>query len=75
MTNGVHHIEELVRIGLLKEDEAEHLIEEIEEDLQAINDCTDDIENDDNDNKKDSDSDASSSDGDKEEVGEEEDRV
>jgi hypothetical protein len=25
LTNGVHYIEELVRIGLLKEDEAEHL--------------------------------------------------
>jgi hypothetical protein len=39
LTNGVHYIEELVRIGLLKEDEAEHLVEEIEEELDEIMSC------------------------------------
>jgi hypothetical protein len=39
LNSGVRHINLLVEVGLLKEIEAEHFIEEIEEHLKAVNSC------------------------------------
>ena len=40
LNGGIHHLGKLVRHGLLKEDEAEHLVEEIEENLKAVLSCS-----------------------------------
>eukprot|EP00934_Nitzschia_sp_Nitz4_P000343 Nitzschia sp. Nitz4//scaffold35_size145790//85172//87847//NITZ4_003034-RA/size145790-snap-gene-0.15-mRNA-1//1//CDS//3329549136//343//frame0 len=39
LSAGVHHVEKLVDIGLLKESEAEHFVEEIEEELHHVAKC------------------------------------
>jgi NhaP-type Na+/H+ or K+/H+ antiporter len=40
LNSGVHYIESLVNHGLLKDQEAEHLVEEIEESLDSVLSCT-----------------------------------
>jgi hypothetical protein len=40
LNSGVNYIEALVEHGLLKDIEAEHLVEEIEESLDAVLSCT-----------------------------------
>ena len=40
LNGGVHYLGKLVRHGLLKEDEAEHLVEEIEENLHHVLSCS-----------------------------------